>query len=122
MDKQKQIEEMAHNLCHIEKDCQDCKLNGICLAYNYAEIIFNTGYRKIPENAVVQHYEAEIEALEFELSQSNKVIKTIRKETAEKFAIKAKESFFGVNCIDIGEWNWYHDKLDEICKEISEGK
>jgi hypothetical protein len=32
----------------------------------------------------------------------------------------AKEAFFGVNCIDIDEWNWYQDKLDEICKEITE--
>lgn len=46
----------------------------------------------------------------------------LRKETAEKFAKLAKEAFFGVNCIDIDEWNWYQDKIDEICKEITEGK
>lgn len=45
-----------------------------------------------------------------------------RKETAEKFAERLKEAFLGVNCIDIDEWNWYQDKIDEICKEITEGK
>ena len=53
MDKQKQIEEMAHNLCLNERDCEDCERNGVCLAYSTATIIYNAGYRKIPEGAVV---------------------------------------------------------------------
>lgn len=51
--KEKQIEEMAHNLCLKERDCEDCERNGVCLAYSTATIIYNAGYRKIPEGAVV---------------------------------------------------------------------
>lgn len=53
MDKQKEIEEMAHNLCLKELYCEDCERDGVCLAYSTATIIYNAGYRKIPEGAVV---------------------------------------------------------------------
>ena len=46
----------------------------------------------------------------------------LRKETAEKFAAMASKAFFGVNCIDIDEWNWFRNKIDEICKEITGGE
>ena len=53
MDEKKQIEDMAHNLCLNELDCEDCERNGVCLAYGTSTIIYNAGYRKIPEGAVV---------------------------------------------------------------------
>lgn len=46
----------------------------------------------------------------------------LRKETAEKFAEMVSKAFIGLNCIDIDEWNWCQKKIDEICKEITEGK
>ena len=48
--------------------------------------------------------------------------KQVIKETAEKFAEMVSKAFVGLNCIDIDEWNWCQQKIDEICKEITEGK
>lgn len=48
-----------------------------------------------------------------------KIIANARKETAEKFAEKLKEEiadFDELRCIQVFEF------IDEICKEISEGK
>ena len=122
MDKQKQIKEMAKIMTVECGECYTCKYKEYdsdrrCMDCLSAEELYNAGYRKIPENAVVLTDD------EYERWQGQTLnIKKVRKETAEKFAKKAKESFFGVNCIDIDEWNWYHDKLDEICKELVEGK
>lgn len=97
MEKQKQIEEMAKIICGRSKD-ETCLLDKRpcdcgCGWARTVEKIYNAGYRKE---------------------------ESVRKETTEKFARKAKELFFGVNCVDIYEWNWYHDKLDEICKELED--
>ena len=66
MDKQKQIEEMAVICCGSKTNCTKCfeeykNVMGVkikkradhCQAYNYAERLYNAGYRKIPEGAVV---------------------------------------------------------------------
>lgn len=42
----KQTEEMAKHLCGIPKACKDCRLNGLCLCRNSADILYNAGYRK----------------------------------------------------------------------------
>ena len=47
----KQIEEMAKVLCGISKECKKCRLTGLCLAYNSADLIYNAGYRKQREGA-----------------------------------------------------------------------
>lgn len=116
MDKQKQIEEMAKVICTHINPCKNCTEYdfGYCKFLGWCEKLYNAGYRKISEGVVVLTRE-EWDKVGIRLVQA-------RKETAEKFAIKAKESFFGVNCIDSDEWNWYYDKLDEICEELSEGK
>lgn len=87
----------------IQKSVGGCARNWASLI---AEELIKYYQPKISENAVVLTRE--------ELKAHDKAL-------AEKFARKAKELFFGVNCVDIYEWNWYHDKLDEICKEITEG-
>jgi hypothetical protein len=43
------------------------------------------------------------------------------KDTAEKFAEMAKEAFNAVSC-EFDDRDWYQNMLDEICKEITEGK
>lgn len=76
MNKKKQIEEMAHNLCLKERDCEDCECNGVCLAYSTATIIYNAGYRKIPEGAVVLTKEEQ----EKRLKATEKNIKQLKEE------------------------------------------
>lgn len=60
MNKQEQIEEMAVIGCvrnpqaHTAEECSKCDFKqGMCNAYRHAEALYNAGYRKIPENAVV---------------------------------------------------------------------
>lgn len=71
---------------------------------------------------MANHYLEEFYGLDQRLTFWKGKAETIGKETAEKFAEMAKEAFFGVNCIDIDEWKWFQDKLDEILKEITEVK
>ncbi len=60
MTKQEQIEEMALLGCvrnpqaHTAEECAKfCFKQGMCNAYRHAVALYNAGYRKIPENAVV---------------------------------------------------------------------
>lgn len=135
MDKQKQIEEMASYLIgKVVTGADSTKvLNlGYITVKEISSILVNAGYRKISENAVVLTRE--------EYEELQKGIKTYNytamfdaqsayrweqgylqgtKETAEKFAERVKMAFY------------YHfdelipsimaDKIDEICKEITEG-
>lgn len=97
MNDKKQIEKMAKVLCGITKECRKCKLNGKCLSYNSAELIYNAGYRKIPEGALVI-LDEEMEAFAKDFANSpqtqevmNGLIKAWQKETAEKFYNSVKE-------------------------------
>ena len=141
------IEEMARDLgnptygCKFDTDCcKECCLDGDCMPQHYAYVAYNAGYRKIPEGAVVRidrnlfneivndillsvkpvYLRKDIASKMLDLT--NRLIAGTREETAEKFAEKAIDAFFGVNCIDIDEWGWYQNRLGEICKEIKEGK
>lgn len=49
MTKEKQIEEMARELCGMNVACKDCSLDKLCLARNSADILYNAGYRKQSE-------------------------------------------------------------------------
>lgn len=146
MNKQKQIEEMAkvvrRHICE-DKPCEECYYHGFrskilsryCEAYIHAEMLYNAGYRKIPENAVVNE---RLEDLLIEFDEmgfspttthpypnayaSNwklrlayaigQLCKEKEKETAEKFAERVKEKF----AYDIERCK----AIDEICKEIIE--
>jgi hypothetical protein len=142
MDKQKQIEEMAKVLIKAScygKHCKKCafvrsveKATKCCVCLKH---LYNAGYRKIPENAVVLTRE-EYEKLDLvkEMYGSNDKIKlsdllkmlamtdkVARKETAEKFSerLKAKkiEIATGVRYLNMVSVV----AIDEICKEITEG-
>lgn len=156
--KDKIIEEMAKVMSrHYEK-------GGICGLKDFAEALYNAGYRKIPEGAVVltddelnevidtckvsmivtdddgekyisldDHNEyterlgklvrqrkARIEYLEKLLDdRCDRCIERERKETAEKFAEMVKMAFY----YEFDELipSIMADKIDEICKEITEG-
>lgn len=54
--KREQIEEMCRNMAIYlgANKCEDiCEKQGYCHLFSFAENIYNAGYRKIPENAVV---------------------------------------------------------------------
>lgn len=139
MDKQ-MIEEMAKIM---DIDCGECYtcdyydkhdkgLPANCTCFLQARELYNAGYRKIPEGAVVLTRE--------EYEELKKGIKTYNytamfdaqsayrweqgylqgaKEAAEKFAEMAREGAF----VDfMGEPIIRASKIDEICKGITEGK
>ena len=191
MDKQKQIEEMARVIIdeadecdrmHGFVSCDHCKCkdeDGWCLlGYHIAEHIYNAGYRKIPEGAVVltekeykryariekiiklakmekangyevkngklyyfsnmldgceiefkdlqeicdmaNHYNEEFWGLDQRLAFWQGKVEEVRKETAEKFAERVKMAFY----YEFDELipSIMADKIDEIVKEITEGK
>ena len=117
----KQIDEMARILTLCPRNtCVGCGME--CIDYRMAKAIYNAGYRKIPENAVV------LDKKVFERIKAQEYINGKQdggKETAEKFAERLKAyidsnevqtAFFGRKCfID-------KETVDEICKEILEGK
>ena len=132
MDKQ-MIEEMAKELCphydngncyyEVTEVCECCFGCEFCWAISQ---VLNAGYRKIPENAVVltreefdkklEPFRLEIISLSQELIETSQKLMKARKETAEKFAERVKEE------TDHGISALYDSTVDEICKEITEGK
>ena len=162
MDKQKQIEEMAKIIRVNCGECNTCKyLDELhCADLLSAEELYNAGYRKIPENAVVLTRE-EYEKLGFvkkvfgsdDQVTASKIVKMMyiadkraRKETAEKFARLSKQKIDEeISSIILSHPPTEYDEvesirvavlskltyplkklrdkvIDEICKEITEGK
>ena len=124
MDKQ-QIEEMANffkSILPIKAMADWIPIKIIHNYKGYAEELYNAGYRKIPKNAVVLVDEKDIQQYEWsKLIDKMGVIKfgeKLRKETAEKFAERAKEEAF---VMFMGEPIIRASKIDEICKEFTEG-
>ena len=144
------IEEMAKSCCDWTVNCQKWSLLSHCNYIYHATKIYNAGYRKIPENAVVlTREEAEtisgtLKAYEefiFDLQEATMVCKKeieeaqkvavkeieeyvqqARKETAEKFAERMKAQYPPRTDKRCTLDDCYMlDRIDEICKEISEG-
>lgn len=143
MDKQNQIEEMAKDMLDFgtatyptsDSVFTEQKLREqfyqVFLAY--AEHLVYKGYCKILEGAVVLTREEYDDMFTFKtVGNAGKhcgfynildtVRKVERKKTAEKFAEMVSKAFIGLNCIDIDEWNWCQNKIDEIAKGIIDGK
>ena len=49
MSREKQIEEMAKELCGMDRECKDCNMDSICISQNCASIFYKLGYRKQEE-------------------------------------------------------------------------
>jgi DNA-directed RNA polymerase subunit RPC12/RpoP len=137
MDKQ-MIEEMAKlvqgDMCG-DVPCEECNYHGkmkilpkYCGTYLIAKKLYNAGYRKIPENAVVLTDKNDIQQYEWsKLVDKMGVIEfgeKVRKNTAEKFAERLKEMAYQST-------DWSHgvhpmvvevDYIDEIAEEITEGE
>lgn len=58
IDKEKQIEEMARDICRVKQSCNDvCHPINNCRALKYAERFYNAGYRKQIEGEWVRRVE-----------------------------------------------------------------
>ena len=51
MSKEKQIEEMAKAVCHLDRTCEECMTSFECKAMMYAKRFYDAGYRKSSEAA-----------------------------------------------------------------------
>ena len=158
MDKQKQIEEMARTFggCHITPNCK------VCCAYSgstdcpnktNAQKLYNAGYRKIPEGAVVLTREEHQKYLAYKIIEPQirgcldrerelekrlqeiagefakeylAVSEQTRKETAEKFAEKARakshQAYVNIDEMPRKDGFVFLSDIDEICKEITESE
>lgn len=139
MTRQEHIEEMAKIIDTTKKPCDclcvseciskhpDCKLQNrkewSCIAYTKAEALYNAGYRKIPENAVVL---TEEEYINLSRKYFGEQIGMARKETAKEFAEKLKEICVKKRTfidIDDDEEEYYFDgavtinEIDELLKQ-----
>ena len=153
MDKQKQIEEIVKDMLDYAKTFSIVK-NAIGEATfireyeasirGYANYLYNAGYRKIPENAVVltrEEYEKlkslannhckYCHLMDLPDFETEKIVRdTTRKETAEKFAERLKDTitqptemefFKNPNKRGKVDKTLLLGLIDEICKELTEG-
>ena len=138
MDKQKQIEEMVRIICG-KYNNGGCEIDGYvcnlrCDSRIRAEICYEEGYRKIPENAVVltrEEYHKLKSLSTIEEITLGAVYENTRKETAEKICHKAKHDFVGFDKISLKRLYFIiknnigielNEDIDEICKEFKEGE
>lgn len=112
------IEEIAKEFTCIYEDdnCEYCEYRTSCIGLVIARKLYNAGYRKIPENAVVlteEEYRQDIKDL---VRSNEKTREETRKETAEKFAERLKEYF--IDDFSEYEYDYLCMRIDEICKEL----
>ena len=147
--RKQEIEEMAKVLCINDNFvCETCPSENECFNYKHAKQLYDAGYRKIPENAVVlteeelterdyerynlgyethrqesQKREDYIETLSHHINDLENALLIVRKETAEKFALKLADYFVencgGRLCLSLTLQEWYK-MIDEICEEITD--
>lgn len=102
--------------------CANCNWDKkpFCITYRKAERIYDLGYRKIPENAVVLTREEFSEKIENTWLNCQEFV---RKETVEKFAemAKVKKKYITSKSQNTCEVVFVKD-IDEICKEFTGGK
>ena len=123
MDKQKQIEEMAKLIEQAMAKARRTIGGHNNIANFYATMLVNAGYRKIPENAVVLETSV-YESLDIKLYRDT-ITEKVRKETAEKFAERLKQRlkvYLNEDLDFLMKWCECNITIDEIAKEIKEGK
>lgn len=137
-----QIEEMA-NIPHkcIKSSCEDCiKNDRKCTDYKQAEALYNAGYRKVPENAVIIPAEERDEEMKEinktlaerdELKAENERLKEVIaaqnelcwncKKSVKDFAEKLRKKVISLNVWEFGEIDIIDvDDIDELLKEYEE--
>lgn len=127
MTDQEQIAEMAVLGCvrnpqsHTAEECAKCDFkHGMCNAYRHAEALYNTGYRKLPEDSSVvlsrEEQEKILKATESRINKLKEQVKQERKETAEKIYLQAKAIVDATKHI-VQDREYIHiDALKEIIK------
>lgn len=127
---QKQIEEMITAVYpYVAEWHEELRVKAMrnCGAYSLCEKLYNAGYRKISENAVVvpdmagkDFYAVEKAEWDKMVQGAKDIIRATRKETAEEFAerlkVKLKELEWG-SWVEV-EAKHFNEIFDEIAKEI----
>ena len=125
MDKNKEIEEMARVACeHFDCDmvgqpCTKCKTyDKHCYTIHQAEILYNAGYRKVPDCAVIltsKERDEEIKACNEKQAELENEIERLKADAVKEFAekLKGKLQDFG----DGGEKGAYITEKD-ICEAV----
>lgn len=100
MDKNKEIEEMARVACeHFDCDmvgqpCTKCKTyDKHCYTIHQAEILYNAGYRKVPDCAVIltsKERDEEIKACNEKQAELENEIERLKADAVKEFAEKLK--------------------------------
>lgn len=122
----KQIKEMAKVYCQNGFKCEEnCQTNG-CKVYEVCTELYNAGYRKIPENAVVLTEKESVTAWKNGNCNAHAIYglayEQARKETAEKFAERFRENSMYSHKYGFDYYVIYTDEFNEICKQITEGR
>lgn len=91
MNRDKQIEEMAKDICHLGRKCPDCSRQAMCKAVNYASRFYDKGYRKASEVA-------------------NKVIDEFVEKVCDKYEIFTDS--------DVSEYNYILNLIEETKAEL----
>lgn len=109
MDKQKQIEELAKVLCTNKRplNCKDCVIRSMCTFKDWANELYNAGYRKIPENAVVltrEDFETEKQMANYWKERAKmwkQAAHDIRKETAKEIYYHIAKAYYDKQMLEI---------------------
>ena len=106
------IEDMAKLICRMPKKCDDC-WQYECQAKDFAKILYDAYYRKIPKDGVVLTREGHDTLISIESER----IKQARQEIVEKFAERVSELLSNVDC---GEREYFAllNAVDKIAKDI----
>lgn len=69
----KQIEEMAKNVCHLDRTCDECMTSFECKAMMYAKRFYNAGYRKANEVALdtVDDFQSKLRHIFIDMCEGN---------------------------------------------------
>lgn len=118
MTKQEQIEEMAVIGCvrnpqaHTAEECSKCDFKqGMCNAYRHAEALYDAGYRKIPENAVVLTKE---EYIDLSRNYVTEQIEKARKKTVKEILLLLGKGYDETEKTEFNNLQWYK----EFCREL----
>lgn len=114
MNKQEQIEEMAKLInskkiypCEDDVHCENC----FCADKDTAEKLYNAGYRKIPENAVVLTKE---EYIDLSRNYVTEQIEKARKKTAKEILLLLGKGYDETEKTEFNNLQWYK----EFCREL----
>lgn len=116
MNKEQQIEEMA-NIAHkcIKSSCEDCiKNDRKCFDYKQAEVLYDAGYRKVPENAVILTPEERDE----EMKEINKTLAECDELKAEIAELKSKIEELKLKCAALQMRNEIGQGISDVANNL----